>query len=143
MTETPEERRERIDNARRDQAELLRQVGHEHAAIIIRPSAAEAWDALQARLRKLDDEGKATRCAQKPEGYTDYDAFNVPSPGRAKMLCAGCPALAECGLYAEVDKPSWGVYGGNVFGRDLAEKERREYIRDETNKLKEERNEHA
>lgn len=138
MTETPEERRERIDNARRDQAELLRQVGHEHAAIMVRPSAAEAWDALQEKLALLAERGTPARCTNKPDDYQDYDAFNVPSPGRAKMSCAGCLAIAECGVYAEVEKPGWGVWGGNVYGKDLADKERREYIKAETARMKEE-----
>lgn len=129
--ETPEERRERIDDARRDQAELLRQVGHEHAAIMIRPSAAEARKALDAKLAAMQDEGKPSRCFKKPEEYGDYDAFNVPSPGRAKMMCEGCPALELCDTYAQVEKPGWAVYGGRVYGRDLADKERRETIRND------------
>lgn len=132
MTETPEERRERIDEARRDQAELLRQVGHEHASIMIRPSAAQARVALDDKVAKLEDEGTPVRCRQKGRAaeYTDYGPFDVPSPGRAKMMCAGCDAIAECDIYAQVEKPGWGVYGGNVYGRDIAERERREIIRE-------------
>ena len=137
MTETPDERRERIDEARRDQAELLRQVGHEHASIMVRPSADQAWDQFQAKVTALAEKGTPVRCTGKAKEFSDYDAFNVPSPGRAKMMCAGCPAIDECDLYAEIDKPGWSVYGGKVYGRDIAEKERREAMKEETAKMKE------
>lgn len=138
MTETPEERRERIDEARRDQAELLRQVGHEHAAVLVRPSAAQALDALNAKLTLLREKGTPARCTRKPEEYSDYDAMNVPSPGRAKMMCTGCLAYDECDLYAQVEKPGWSVYGGKVYGKDIADKERREAQKEQANKMKEE-----
>lgn len=137
MTETPEERRERIDSARRDQAELLRQVGHEHAGILIRPSAAQARKDLDDKLDEMRENGNPSRCYTKPEEYADYDIFNVPSPGRAKMMCAGCPAFEECDTYASVDKPGWGVYGGKVYGRDMADKDRREYIKIKTEQMRE------
>jgi hypothetical protein len=128
--ETSEERRERIDAARREQAELLRQIGHEHASNVIRPSAMEAWRNLQFQIVKVDDEKGRRPCRGKEEAYTGYDAFNVPSPGRAKMMCAGCEVTA-CPIYAEIDRPDWGVYGGVAYGKNIAEIERREQIRNE------------
>lgn len=130
MTETPDERRERIDNARRDQAELLRQIGHEHATNVIRPSAMEAWRTLQFQIAEVDDRDGRRPCRGKEASYTEYDAFNVPSPGRAKMMCAGCEVTA-CPIYAEIENPGWGVYGGVAYGKRIAEIERREAIRNE------------
>lgn len=133
--ETPDERRERIDEARRDQAALHREIGHELVNLSIRPSAKKAWEGFNAALAKGADakEPVLPRC-EGDTSYTDYDAFNVPSPGRAKMMCAGCPFIAQCAAFAEAEKPAWGVFGGNVYGRKLAETERREFMR---NALKE------
>jgi hypothetical protein len=135
--ETPEERRERIDGARRDQAELLRQVGYEHAGVLVRPSAAEALTALNDKVALLAAKGTPVRCTGKAKEFLDYSATEVPSPGRAKMMCAGCDAFAECDLYAQVEKPGWGVYGGRVYGKDLADKERREFQKEQMDKMKE------
>lgn len=130
MTETPDERRERIDDARRDQAALHREIGHELVNLSIRPSAKRAWGEFNDALAKGADRVPQVlpRC-QDDTSYTDYDCFNVPSPGRAKMMCQTCPMLAKCAAFAEAEKPAWGVYGGNVYGRKLAETERREYMR--------------
>lgn len=130
MTETPDERRERIDAARREQAELLRQIGHEHASNVIRPSAMEAWRNLQFTVTKVDDKGQRRPCRDKAENYTGYDAFDVPSPGRAKMMCGGCEAYDACHEYGEVANPDWGVYGGVAYGKRIADIERREQIRE-------------
>lgn len=128
MSETPDERRERIDAARRDQAELNREIGQEFSGLAVRPSAVEAWRRLQADLQAgaHKDVPILPRCEGKADRYQDYDAYNVPSPARAAMMCRGCPFEKVCNDYAEVEKPGWGVYGGKVYGRALAEKERRE-----------------
>jgi hypothetical protein len=136
VSETPNERRERIDGARREQAELLRQIGHDHANNVIRPSAMEAWRNLQVKLVNVDERSGRRPCRGKEAEYSDYDAFNVPSPGRAKMMCGGCEAFAECDLYAQVANPTWSVYGGNVYGKTLADRERREYIKVEVAKAR-------
>lgn len=135
MTETPDERRERIDDARRDQAELLRQIGHEHASNVIRPSAMEAWRSLQVQIVQVDDRKGRRPCRGKEEQYTNYDAFDVPSPGRARMMCGGCEVTA-CPIYAEIENPGWGVYGGVTYGRKIAEIERREQIKSEIRSTK-------
>lgn len=131
MTETPDERRKRIDEARVEQAALHREIGHELVNLSIRPSAKAPWDKFQDALAKGADRVPAVlpRCEGKPDEYQDYDAFNVPSPGRAKMMCGGCPFAAQCAAFAEAEKPAWGVWSGTVYGRKLAETERREFMR--------------
>jgi hypothetical protein len=100
---------------------------------VIRPSAMEAWQNLQFKLVEVDDKGERRPCRGREREYTEYDAFNVPSPGRAKMMCAGgCTAFAECHEYGEVAQPDWGVYGGVTYGKRIAEIERRERIRETT-----------
>lgn len=133
--ETPDERRKRIDEARVEQAALHREIGHELVNLSIRPSAKQAWGDFQEAQDKGADKIPAVlpRC-YNDTSYTDYDAFNVPSPGRAKMMCQTCPFYRECAAYAEAEKPAWGVYGGTVYGKKLAETERREFMR---NALKE------
>lgn len=136
MTETPDERRERIDGARREQADLHREIGQEFSALTIRPSAAQAWEAFQesmARGREAEPQ-RLPKCQDRPERYSDYDPFNVPSPAKAAMLCFGCPFSTKsgdgtCGTYAEAEKPNVAVWDGRVYGRDQAERDRKEIIR--------------
>lgn len=144
MTETPDERRERIDQARRDQAELNRQIGHELSGLAIKPSAQKAWQEFQAAQDRAEREGKrGARCAGKAEEYQDYTFMEVPSPGRAKAMCGSCPFSSldgdgTCGRFAEAEKPGWGVWDGKVYGRKLADTERREFLREEAAKRREE-----
>ncbi len=136
--ETPDERRERIDAARREQAELNRQIGQEFASLAIRPSAAQAWQDFQTALTVGERQYPPVRpkCFDKAEQYRNYDAHNVPSPARAKMMCATCPFSRSagdgtCGTFAQAEGPGWGVWDGEVYGRKLADKERREAIKEQ------------
>lgn len=132
MTETPAERRERIDAARREQAELNRDIGHEYASLAIRPSASKAWGELQWALTEgeLSNPVVRPKCFEREETYRNYDAFNVPSPARASNLCYGCPFIVECENFAQAERPGWGVWGpGMVYGRDIADRERREMLK--------------
>ncbi len=139
--ETPDERRERIDDARRDQAALHREIGYELVNLSIRPSAKQAWDNFQEAQRAGEDAEPRIlpRCIDKAEQYQDYDAYNVPSPGRAKQMCGSCPFSTRdgdgtCGMFAEAERPAWGVWDGQVYGRKLAETERREAKKKEESK---------
>lgn len=131
MTETPDERRERIDAARREQAELNREIGQEFANLAIRPSAAQAWKAFQTALTVGEQRYPPVRpkCFEHEDRYRNYDAFNVPSPAKAKMLCHGCPLFAECDEFGKAERPGWGIWGGMVYGKDIADKERREAVK--------------
>ena len=136
MTVTPQERRERIDAARREQAELNRQIGQEFATLNVRPSAAQAWDEFQEALRAGREAQKPVlpNCNGKADRYQDYSPFDVPSPAKAKMMCETCPfgslrGDGTCGRFAVAERPATGVWDGVVYGRDLAEKERREIIK--------------
>ena len=141
MTETPDERRERIDAARREQADLNREIGQEFANLAIRPSAAQAWKNFQTALTVGEQRYPPVRpkCFEHEDRYRNYDAFNVPSPAKAKMMCATCQfsklATGEfagtCGTFAEAERPGWGVWDGIVYGKDIADKERREIIREQ------------
>lgn len=136
MTESPDERRERIDEARRDQAALHREIGYEYINLAVRPSAAKPWTEFnEAQAEGLDKRPPVTaRCKDKPGEYQDYDAYNVPSPGRAKQMCGSCPFSTidgdgTCGSFAEAERPAWGVWDGMVYGRKLADTERREDLK--------------
>lgn len=138
MIETPDERRDRIDAARREQAELNRQIGQEFANLAIRPSAAQAWKEFQAALTAGEEQYPPVRpkCFEREATYRDYDAFNVPSPAKAKMMCATCrfstiAGDGTCGTFASAERPGWGVWDGVAYGKDIADKERREIIKEQ------------
>lgn len=143
MTETPDERRERIDQARRDQAELNRQIGHELSGLAIKPSAQKAWQEFQDAQDEARNLGKrGARCEGQADRYQDYDFNNVPSPGRAKIMCGTCPFSTlhgdgTCGRFAEAERPGWGVWDGQVYGRKLADTERREWMKEQLAKQRE------
>lgn len=45
----------------------------------------------------------------------------LPTDREAQIMCAGCPILKQCAEYAEMKHPAYGVWGGKVYGRRLAE----------------------
>lgn len=82
----------------------------------IKPEALAAWDTFDAKLQKARDTGKGLpNCEDNPGPYMDYDEDDLPTAEEAYDLCSGCPLLAECGLYAELERPAWGVHAGDVF----------------------------
>lgn len=136
MSETPDERRDRIDGARREQADLHREIGQEFSTLTIRPSAAQAWATFQASIAAgaRAEPQRLPKCLGKADRYLDYSPFEVPSPAKAKMMCFACPFSTEsgdgtCGDFAEAEKPGVGVWDARVYGRDQSERERKEIIK--------------
>lgn len=124
MRETTDERKDRINAARRESAEISQQVGIDVTSLLVRPVARKAYHDFEAALKagRQADPQVLPRCDDKEEKYVDYPDDAIPTEGKAKMMCAECPFSKErggqCGTYAELEKPAWGVYDGHVYGRD-------------------------
>jgi hypothetical protein len=116
--ETADQRKDRINSARRESAEISQQIGIEVTSLLVRPVARQAWHDLRKQLRDGEDQYPQLlpRCSGKESDYSDYAA--PPTDGKAKMMCAGCPFFEACDKFASTEKPPTGVYGGKVYGRD-------------------------
>lgn len=110
MTETPDQRRDRINDARRESAAISSQVGIDVTSLLVRPVARQAWKRFNEALKQVEPD-----CAGKSERYVDYPEENRPSPGRAKIMCANCPLYELCNEFARLERPAHGVWGGHVY----------------------------
>lgn len=61
---------------------------------------------------------EGSNCLGKPEQWTGDD---LPTDREAQLMCASCPVFALCSEYAETAHVAHGVWGGQVYGRRLAE----------------------
>lgn len=66
---------------------------------------------------------KGASCLNRPEDFSvgsEDGGDDLPTDREAQMLCAPCPIMQQCREYAELKHPSYGVWGGKVYGRKLA-----------------------
>lgn len=61
---------------------------------------------------------RGTNCYGKEDQYTSDE---LPSDEEAAYMCGDCPALQLCRTYAKVSHISYGVWGGEAYGRHLNE----------------------
>lgn len=93
---------------------------------------AKTMDALEALQDAVDEENKRDEgvkrwCAANPDRWINYDdpdnIYEEPTDEEAQLMCADCPLFQLCSDYAKVARPAFGVWAGNVYGRELNEKE--------------------
>lgn len=53
-------------------------------------------------------------CAGRPAEFVDYE-YPLPSAEDAAASCERCPLLELCAAHARKRRPSWGIYGGQVW----------------------------
>lgn len=84
---------------------------------------SHAESALHTPLsRAATDEG--ANCLGRMDEWavgSEEGGDTLPTDRQAQLLCSSCPILQQCAEYAEVKHPSWGVWGGRVYGRRLEE----------------------
>lgn len=122
MRETADERRDRINAARRESAEISQQVGIDVTSLLVRPVARQAYHDFQQAMKsgREAEPQVLPNCDGKEERYADYPDNQIPTDGQAKMWCETCPFKKECDTFATLEKPKWGIYGGRVYGREFA-----------------------
>lgn len=88
----------------------------------VKPEAEAAWDRFNAALNKAAESGvNVPNCRNRSAEFVDYDENDLPSAEDAYRMCHGdesnprCPVLELCAMYAEQDRPAWGVWAGAVF----------------------------
>lgn len=116
--ESADERKDRINAARRESAEISQQVGIDITSLLVRPVARKAYHDFEAALKAGREASPQVlpRCNGKEDQYSDYD--QPPTEGKANMMCAECPFFRECDTYASLEHPKWGLYGGKIYGRE-------------------------
>jgi len=67
---------------------------------------------------------EGANCLDREAEFTDYET--PPTAVQAQIMCYACPVFDLCAKYAEVGHPAWGIYGGKVYGRELAEREEKD-----------------
>lgn len=78
-------------------------------------------DGKSAKLLKIlrtEAVKQGANCLGKPEQWTGDE---LPTDREAQMMCATCPLVTLCHQYAETAHVAHGVWGGQVYGRRLAE----------------------
>lgn len=61
---------------------------------------------------------QGANCLGNPEKWTGEE---LPTDREAQIMCASCPLVSLCNQYAETAHVAHGVWGGQVYGRRLAE----------------------
>jgi WhiB family redox-sensing transcriptional regulator len=87
-------------------------VGPRRPAAIVRSEFDHTLDEARANNWTVNCEE-----AGGVELFSGYDAPGVktPTPEEAALMCEGCPALMLCREYAQVIKPAFGVWGGQLW----------------------------
>ena len=67
-----------------------------------------------------------TPCSEDPEKWDcwDREGEEIPTDEQAEEMCFGCPLLDICREYAQNERPTIGIYGGQVWGRGIVLAER-------------------
>lgn len=63
------------------------------------------------------DEQAVAPCKNDPAAFVDYDDPRDPIVFEAQVTCGGCPFVDICRERARLERPAWGVHGGEVWGR--------------------------
>lgn len=92
------------------------------AHLNVKPDAERAWDRFNKALEEARLTGEnVPNCQDRPAEFVDYDEDNLPTADEAYRLCHGdentpkCPLLELCAVYAEQERPAWGVHGGEAW----------------------------
>lgn len=89
----------------------------------VKPDAERAWDRFDKALERARLTGKnEPNCQDRPAEFADFDEENLPTAEQAYRLCHGdglttpkCPLLELCSVWAEQERPAWGVWAGEVW----------------------------
>lgn len=62
------------------------------------------------------EEQVSAPCRNDPAAFADYDDPRAPEVYEAQVTCGGCPFMDVCRARARLERPAWGVHGGEVWG---------------------------
>jgi len=83
----------------------------------VRKNAEKAWEVFDKALTLASRTGrKVPKCDGKSGLYSDYGDDSVPTQEDAELMCAGCPLLKQCEAFARLERPTHGVWAGQVYG---------------------------
>ncbi|UXO93864.1 hypothetical protein Pan2_45 [Pseudanabaena phage Pan2] len=123
--ESPTERmldaaRELISRAVEDEFGVDKKNPFKH--LHVKPDAEKAWERFDKALRLAAETGEnVPNCQGRSAEFVDYDDDDLPSAEDAYRMCYGdesrprCKLLELCAVYAEQERPAWGVHAGEVW----------------------------
>jgi hypothetical protein len=62
------------------------------------------------------DEQVSAPCRDDPAAFADYDDPEEQQVFEAQVTCGGCAFIDVCRARARLERPAWGVHGGEVWG---------------------------
>lgn len=78
--------------------------------------------ATQRRIYHLNGEadekvnsGQRGLCEGQEDAFVGYETASESQVYQAQMLCNSCPLLLNCRARARIERPAWGVWGGEVW----------------------------
>ena len=78
--------------------------------------ASKASDEINFQVdRTWEKAKKLPLCYGKEGEWTDYPKTQAPSTVTAALMCAGCDIFEQCAKFAELTKPTVGVWAGEVW----------------------------
>lgn len=91
------------------------------------PEASAAFDEFHEALKYTDvpcrgREQEFTEFVDPRSAFADDNEGRLPMPTReqARRLCKGCPLFDECGTYARLERPDFGIHAGHRWvGRKI------------------------
>ena len=90
---------------------------------------SERFDDVQPQVASSEDRTweRFAACAGMPEATQLFFSDDLHDVSQAKLICSGCPVMANC-LEGALDRhEQWGVWGGQLFanGKVVLNKRRR------------------
>lgn len=81
----------------------------------LRPKAAKSYQALleSAATNGSNCQGRFAEFAGRDE--------DLPTDQEARLLCVGCQSWSQCGTFKIEANPTFGVWQGEVRGRDIGD----------------------
>lgn len=73
---------------------------------------------LNGMVDDLVNDGQRGLCEDRADAFTDYEDPKDPVTYEAQVTCSACPLLLLCRERARIEKPAWGVHGGEVWSAE-------------------------
>lgn len=78
--------------------------------------ASKASDEINFQVDRVwENSKKLPLCYGKEAEWTDYPKTQAPTVVAAALMCDGCDIFEQCAKFAELTKPTVGVWGGEVW----------------------------
>lgn len=89
-----------------------------HLPRTLTPAKQRAQYRLNGEAERLQfEQQEMAPCRADPAAFVDYDDPRAPEVYEAQVECATCPFVDVCRQRARLERPAWGVWAGEVWGK--------------------------